>query len=946
MMPYQHPPRVPPMDHYSQPYSPSSYASPTSPYGHQQIYYPGPHAPDLIQVDDAQYDSNTHPYWKDRVVPRPGFRSPRTLGSTADNNRIVIKDPKNLKETQTKQLLPPRSLNQSNQLKSPPQNRKTSENKVESSESLPLAKNHGLDKYAPSFVPQSLRNIQKVMHQLEPLPPVSPFPPLDYSASFLLPDLIEKRESQLLSRLPPSADEHIAPLDSTHYHEHWSPILQTEVDHLCSQRASIVLWAIKDLKLTDWKRNEFSLAVPGLRENYPRLDAGDLVKMRLVIPSQNGFTEPFFKTGIAFEARVIAVQKREGVVHLYAPPLEEYIQNYWTGIALYLAQTADHIPFQLPLTFNISFLVNARPFCLMESAVADLSSAMITATANATKPEQDSPLIVKWLFPEAEHIAKTPPRWISDVRAVEDLKLNDKDLNEEQKHAVSSVALREWPVPTIVETVLQILSVQPTACILLCAPSNPATDTLVLRLRNSLKPTEMLRLNDQGRTINQVPSKLLPYCYIDASAENKFSIPPFKELMKYRVVACSCIDANILADAQCTNRALMRLENEVVGSIHPHTTELPVAKLHWTHLLIDEAAQGSEPELCIPISVVATDPPVRTISNTVPVGNKVELSQPQLALCGDRFQLGPIVSSPDARKAELDMSLLQRLFELPLYADEQSTTAYYRPCSHLRKNYRSRPAILMPPSALFYDDKLVPCAVNGKIRWSRLVRRGKKGGKVGTAMPLRVVACEAIEECIDEKSTWFNLGEIEIVMQIVKELMKEANSCEPPLKPRNIGIISPFRAQVWKLRETLREENLRDVDVGTVEDWQGRENRVIIVSCVRSSARFLDDDFQKGLGLFREPKRMNVAITRAKELLVIIGNPNLLKQDPYWKPFLQFALRNNLYEGPEVDLEVDGNYISKLEAALYHADGVDETADPEKIGVLVAGIVAGEVLRE
>ncbi|KAJ3554546.1 hypothetical protein NP233_g12400 [Leucocoprinus birnbaumii] len=920
-----------PVDHYSPPYSPSSYI----PHGRPHFYYPGPHGPAPIQVDDAQYDSNTHPYWKDRVVPRPGFRSPRTLGATVESARIVIKDPRNLNEIQTKQLLPPRSLNQP---QSPIQHRETPEN----STNIPLP--------APSFVPKCLKDIQSAIHQLEPLPPIPPFPPTEYSSTFLLPHLIEKRESQLLSRLPPTKEEPIVPLDSTHYHEHWSPILQIEVDCLCSQRASIVLWSVKDLKLTDWKRNEFSLVVPGLRENYPRLDAGDLVKMRLVIPSQNGYTAPFFQTGIAFEARVIAVQKREGVVHLYAPPLEEYIQNYWTGIALYLAQTEDHIPFQLPLTFNISFLVNARPFCLMESAVADLSAAMTRTVTNLTT-ENETSLIARWLFPEVENIAKTPPRWISDIRGVNGLTLKDKDLNDEQKHAVSSITLREWPVPylisgpagtgktrTIVETVLQILSVQPTACILLCAPSNPATDTLVLRLRNSLKPSEMLRLNDQGRTFNQVPSKLLQYCYIDASAENKFSIPPFKELMKYRVVACSCIDANILADAQCTNRALMRLENEVITSIHPHSTAAE-AKPHWTHLLIDEAAQGSEPELCIPISIVATE----TTSITSDTGPKVPLSQPQLVLCGDRFQLGPIVSSPEARKAELDTSLLQRLFERPLYSDEQSTTPYYRPCTHLCKNYRSHPAILMPPSALFYNDSLVPFAKNGRVVWERL--RGKRccgGERDGNGTV---------------KSTWYNLGEIQIVMTIVKELMDEANSCEPPLKARNIGIISPFRAQVWKLREMLREENLRDVDVGTVEvgtwilrlrmrDWQGRENRVIIVSCVRSSQRFLEEDFQKGLGLFREPKRMNVAITRAKELLVIIGNPHLLKQDAYWKPFLQFALRNNLYEGPDLDLEVDGNYISKLEAALFHTEGVDGIADPEKIGVLVAGIVAGEVLRE
>lgn len=107
------------------------------------------------------------------------------------------------------------------------------------------------------------------------------------------------------------------PLDSAHYHQHWYPVLQAEVDCLCTQRSNIVLWNVEGLKSTEWKRSEFSLAVPGLRENYPRLEIGDLVKMRQVIPSQNGFTEPFFGNGVAFEARVIASKKREGLVRKY-----------------------------------------------------------------------------------------------------------------------------------------------------------------------------------------------------------------------------------------------------------------------------------------------------------------------------------------------------------------------------------------------------------------------------------------------------------------------------------------------------------------------------------------------------------------------------------------------------------------------------------------------------
>jgi superfamily I DNA and/or RNA helicase len=80
-----------------------------------------------------------------------------------------------------------------------------------------------------------------------------------------------------------------------------------------------------------------------------------------------------------------------------------------------------------------------------------------------------------------------------------------------------------------------------------------------------------------------------------------------------------------------------------------------------------------------------------------------------------------------------------------------------------------------------------------------------------------------------------------------------------------------------------------------MQDLQGRENRVAIISCVRSNPRFLPEDQAKGLGLVYERKRMNVGITRARELLVVIGNAELLKRDPYWNPFLQFVIRNRLW---------------------------------------------------
>jgi hypothetical protein len=76
-------------------------------------------------------------------------------------------------------------------------------------------------------------------------------------------------------------------------------------------------------------------------------------------------------------------------------------------------------------------------------------------------------------------------------------------------------------------------------------------------------------------------------CVTDVE-NNKFALPPWKTLMKYRVVVCSCLDAGILAAAKCTNTSLMRLEEETVSSLHPNRKVKSPVLPHWTHLLIDE----------------------------------------------------------------------------------------------------------------------------------------------------------------------------------------------------------------------------------------------------------------------------------------------------------------------------------------------------------------------
>ena len=123
-----------------------------------------------------------------------------------------------------------------------------------------------------------------------------------------------------------------------------------------------------------------------------------------------------------------------------------------------------------------------------------------------------------------------------------------------------------------------------------------------------------------------------------------------------------------------------------------------------------------------------------------------------------------------------------------------------------------------------------------------------------------------------------------------------AASRPPRITTNDIGIVTPFRAQVLDLRERLRRANLGSIRVGTVDDYQGQEEKIIIISTVIGSANARAVQAMAH-GLMSSPQRFNVAITRAKALLVVIGDPNALWEDASWRELLQYAVDNHSYKG-------------------------------------------------
>lgn len=151
-------------------------------------------------------------------------------------------------------------------------------------------------------------------------------------------------------------------------------------------------------------------------------------------------------------------------------------------------------------------------------------------------------------------------------------------------------------------------------------------------------------------------------------------------------------------------------------------------------------------------------------------------------------------------------------------------------------------------------------------------------------------------------------------------------------------MITPYRKQVQKIRESLSMKDPRsEIKVGSVEEFQGQERRVIILSTVRSNTEHLQHDAKFNLGFLRNPKRFNVAVTRAKALMIIIGNPRILCFDKCWRALLQHCLRNGGYTGipfNQKDIDrCDDTQINRLlmqEKNLYSSDEDDSLPHVDK----------------
>ncbi|XP_048355587.1 RNA helicase Mov10l1-like [Sphaerodactylus townsendi] len=436
-------------------------------------------------------------------------------------------------------------------------------------------------------------------------------------------------------------------------------------------------------------------------------------------------------------------------------------------------------------------------------------------------------------------------------------------LNEHQKIAVKRILSGECrPMPyiifgppgtgktvTVIEAVLQVHYNVPYSRILVCAPSNSATDLICLRLHDSnlLKPGTMVRVNASSRNEQYLNDVIKLYC---KDGEDIW------QASRFRVIVVTCSSAGMFC-------------------------QIGIRIGHFTHVFLDEAGQASEPECLIPLSLIS------------------EVSG-QIVLSGDPMQLGPVIKSKLAAVYGLNVSLLERLMSRPLYwRDENAFGACgsYNPLlvTKLVKNYRSHAALISLPSKLFYHKELEVCAdpsvINSLLGWVKLPRKG---------FPLIFHGVRGNEMREGHNPSWFNPTE---AVQIIRYCCLLAKRISYTVSEADIGVITPYRKQVEKIRLLLHSVDLKDIKVGSVEEFQGQEFLVILISTVRSNESSFNEE-RHFLGFLSNSKRFNVAITRSKALLVIVGNPHVLVKDPCFSALLDYSLSNGVYVGCDLPQEL------------------------------------------
>lgn len=435
-------------------------------------------------------------------------------------------------------------------------------------------------------------------------------------------------------------------------------------------------------------------------------------------------------------------------------------------------------------------------------------------------------------------------------------------LNHSQEQAVNRVlAAKEVAVvhgppgtgktTTLVEAVYETLRRENQ--VMVCAQSNTAVDWIAEKLLD--RGVNVLRIGNPTR----VNDKMLSFTY-----ERKFeSHPAYPTLRAARAsirelsgrlkrlkgakresarrmlhdLRDQAIKLEIKIDAQLFGEARV-IACTLVGSANKQLN----GKMFST-LFIDEAAQALEAACWIAISKAY-----------------------RVILAGDHCQLPPTIKCYEAAKGGLDRTLLQKIIQ------RKPETV-----SMLETQYRMHEDIMYFPSKWFYKGRL---QASPEVRHRNILEYDTPIEWFDTAL------CEFSEDCVNETYGRINKPEAELLVKQLQEYIEKIG-IERVLDERiDFGLISPYRVQVQYIRQIIKRNRFfiplrKLITIHTVDGFQGQERDVILISLVRANS-------EGNIGFLNDLRRMNVAITRARMKLIILGDATTLTSHPFYKALYEY----------------------------------------------------------
>ena len=396
---------------------------------------------------------------------------------------------------------------------------------------------------------------------------------------------------------------------------------------------------------------------------------------------------------------------------------------------------------------------------------------------------------------------------------------------------------------TLVEAISEVLRREPQ--VMVCAQSNTAVDWICQQLSD--RGIAVLRIGNPSR----VTETMLANTY-----EHRFeSHPDYPDLWQIRRSIRQLYSQPRKARGENFHQKIARLreradeiemrirhtlfdQSRVIACTLTGAANQLLVGQHYHTLFIDEAAQALEAACWIPLQRVD-----------------------RVILAGDHQQLPPTIKSPEAMRAGLGRTLMEQV------AQRKPEVVRL-----LRVQYRMNEALMRFSSEWFY---------HGLLEAAPEVRHRSLLDDVDDPLVWIDTPTEAAEQFVGSSYGRINKTEASLTLQALYHYVERIGRHRLIAERVDFAIISPYRAQVQYLRNLVRHDEMlrplrKQITVNTVDAFQGQERDVVMVSLVRSNE-------QGQIGFLSDLRRMNVAITRARFKLIILGSKDTLCQHKFYK---------------------------------------------------------------